>query len=68
MENATKTIAVVRGASNAAIQGIFLELVEKWHRDVRLAGVVATVCSLVLECYSVWSPMHHEKLLGIGVT
>jgi hypothetical protein len=41
MEDTTKIIAVVRGASNAEIQAIFRELADKWRPDVRLAGLVA---------------------------
>jgi Protein of unknown function (DUF2478) len=41
MEDTTKIIAVVRGASNAEIQVIFQALADKWRPDVRLAGLVA---------------------------
>jgi len=41
MEDTTKIIAVVRGASNAEIQVIFRALADKWRPDVRLAGLVA---------------------------
>jgi hypothetical protein len=41
MEDSTKVIAVVRGASNAEIQVIFRALADKWRPDVRLAGLVA---------------------------
>jgi Protein of unknown function (DUF2478) len=41
MEDTTKIIAVVRGASNAEIQGIFRVLADRWRPDVRLAGLVA---------------------------
>jgi Protein of unknown function (DUF2478) len=41
MEEATKIIAVVRGASNVEIQAIFRALADKWRPDVRLAGLVA---------------------------
>jgi hypothetical protein len=41
MEDTTKIIAVVRGASNVEIQAIFRALADKWRPDVRLAGLVA---------------------------
>jgi uncharacterized protein DUF2478 len=41
MEDTTKIIAVVRGASNAEIQVMFRALSDKWRSDVRLAGLVA---------------------------
>ena len=41
MEDTTEIIAVVRGASNAEIQVIFLALADKWRPNVRLAGLVA---------------------------
>ena len=41
MEETTKIIAVVRGASNCQIQAIFRALADKWQPDVRLAGLVA---------------------------
>jgi hypothetical protein len=41
MEDTTKIIAVVRGASNAEIQAMFRALAEKWLPDIRLAGLVA---------------------------
>ena len=41
MEDTTKIIAVVRGASNVEIQAIFRALTDKWLPDVRLAGLVA---------------------------
>jgi hypothetical protein len=41
MEDTTKIIAVVRGASNAEIQVMFRSLSDKWRSDVRLAGLVA---------------------------
>jgi hypothetical protein len=41
MEDTTKIIAVVRGASNVEIQAIFLALTDKWLPDIRLAGLVA---------------------------
>ena len=41
MEEATKIIAVVRGASNAEIQVMFRALADKWQPDIRLAGLVA---------------------------
>ena len=41
MEDPTKIIAVVRGASNVEIQAIFRALTDKWLPDVRLAGLVA---------------------------
>jgi Protein of unknown function (DUF2478) len=41
MEDTTKIIAVVRGASNAEIQAIFRVLSDQWRSDVRLAGLVA---------------------------
>jgi hypothetical protein len=41
MEDTTKIIAVVRGASNVEIQAIFRSLADKWPPDVRLAGLVA---------------------------
>jgi hypothetical protein len=34
-------IAVVQGASNAAIQGMFHTLADRWGRSARLAGVLA---------------------------
>jgi hypothetical protein len=37
----TDIIAVVRGASNAEIQGIFRALADQWRPQVRLAGLVA---------------------------
>jgi hypothetical protein len=39
MEETTKIIAVVRGASNLEIQAIFRALADKWQPDVRLAGL-----------------------------
>jgi hypothetical protein len=47
MEDITKIIAVVRGASNAEIQVIFRALADKWRPDVRLAGLVAEDHGLV---------------------
>jgi hypothetical protein len=41
MEDTTKIIAVVRGASNVEIQPIFRALADKWLPDLRLAGLVA---------------------------
>ena len=41
MENTTKIIGVVRGASNVEIQAILRALADKWRQDVRLAGLVA---------------------------
>jgi hypothetical protein len=41
MEDTTKIIAVVRGASNVEIQAIFRSLADKWLPDARLAGLVA---------------------------
>ncbi|MBV9018763.1 MAG: DUF2478 domain-containing protein [Alphaproteobacteria bacterium] len=41
MDELVKPVAVVRGATNAEIQDIFLTLVEQWRSDFRLAGVVA---------------------------
>lgn len=41
MENTTKIIGVVRGASNVEIQAIFRALADKWRPDVHLAGLVA---------------------------
>lgn len=41
MEDTTKIIAVVRGASNVEIQAIFRALTDKWLPDVCLAGLVA---------------------------
>jgi uncharacterized protein DUF2478 len=41
MEDITKIIAVVRGASNAEIQAIFRGLADKWRPYVHLAGLVA---------------------------
>jgi hypothetical protein len=41
MVDATKIIAVVRGASNVEVQAIFRGLADKWRPDVRLAGLVA---------------------------
>jgi hypothetical protein len=36
-----KSIAVVRGASGAAVQDLFHTLVERWRSRARLAGVIA---------------------------
>jgi hypothetical protein len=41
MEDTTKIIAVVRGASNVEVQAIFRALADKWRPHVRLAGLVA---------------------------
>jgi hypothetical protein len=41
VDERAKIVAVVRGASNAEIQVIFLKLADAWRPDVRLAGVVA---------------------------
>jgi hypothetical protein len=41
MGDTTKSIAVVRGATNAEIQAIFRALADKWRPDIRLAGLVA---------------------------
>jgi hypothetical protein len=40
MEETTKIIAVVWGASNIEIQAIFRALADKWQPDVRLVGLV----------------------------
>jgi hypothetical protein len=40
-------IAVVRGAPNAIIQGIFESLADRWSRSARLAGVLAEHHGLV---------------------
>ena len=47
MEDTTKIIGVVRGASNLEIQAIFRALADKWRPDVRLAGLVAENHGLV---------------------
>ena len=41
MEDTTKIIGVIRGASNVEIQAIFRALADKWQPDVRLVGLVA---------------------------
>ena len=41
MEESAKLVAVVRGASNIEIQGIFRNLADRWRSDVRLGGAVA---------------------------
>jgi Protein of unknown function (DUF2478) len=41
MDGPAKTIAVVRGGSNAAVEQTFRTLVDRWRPTVRLAGLVA---------------------------
>src|SRR6185312_14116588 len=41
MEGSIRTIAVVRGAPDEAVQQLFRALADRWQKGLRLGGVVA---------------------------